>query len=892
MHFPLSTYRIQLGKNYTFIDMRKSIDYLYDLGITDIHASPILQAMPGSWLCYDMINFSKINPEIGRLDEFKRMSRDLRKLGIGWIQDLVPDQMAYNSFNPYMEDIMLRGEQSKFSSFFDILWERKNDPHLGKICAPFLAGSFENAILSGDLSLTKKMKLKYRDMTFPLTQQSLQEVMDEAEIKDDDSTTEDERKVLQIRAVNEDKGLLARLVSDQRYNLEHMFNVRREIDYRRPSSDRAGISLKVEKEWVYEASHEFILGLVKEGLVDGLNLVHMDGLMDPGGYLMRLEESVHCYRVVDKALSGEDEIPYIWDCNGTSGYDFLGAIGQLYTMKESEDSFTRGYSRFTGDRESYGKLVSRAKREILEKEFKGDLVNVIESVISAMKELDRSYTPDKEDVRTFVTELVVSLSFPRTYVLWGMVPYREELSRLVDIVEELSRRNSGISSFCDNYVRLLKSEKLLDKLTGPVQQLSSAVMAMAREEKVFFRYNRLISLNELGNSPDLFGMSLKKFHSFIKSRSSRWKHSLNSTSTQETRLGEDARSRLSVLSEIPDSWFDHVKEWHRLNADYKTLINEEEAPDSNDEYYIYQVMVAAITFDKGFSTELKVRVYDHVIDSFRNSGAHTSWTRQNLEYEGAVYQFIDGIMNIYASRTFVDSFQEFQAEVAACGALNSLSQLAIKMTVPGVPDIYHGSELWNFSLMKPDSLRLPDMPLLREKYENLQASRKSAFGMQNMVRTYRSGLIKMHFTNMLLQLRQNHMDLLLEGQYIPLEVMGNQEKRIIAFARKRGNRVIITVAPRFFYKLVEKGKTSFRENILDDTQIVLNWKFGTVEDALADRSIDLNGKRIISVGELLSELPVAVLVGEIEEIKEEEPAHDIVLNEAAERYSSKHSGSR
>lgn len=892
MHFPISTYRVQLGKGLTFTEMRKSLDYLYDLGVTDIHASPILQAMPGSWLCKDTINFSKINPEIGRLDEFKRLSRDLHKLGFGWIQDLVPDHMAYSSLNPFIEDIMLRAEKSKFSSYFDILWERKNDPHLGKICAPFLEGNLENAIISGEISLTKKMKLKYRDIVFPVNQKSVQEVMDAAEIDDDDSTTEEERKVLQIREVNEDKWLLSRLLSDQKYNLEPTYNVRKEIDYRRPSSDRALISLNIDKEWVYEASHEFILQLVKDGMVDGLSLLHMDGLLDPGGYLMRLEESVHCYRVVDKALSGEEELPYIWDCNGTAGYDFLGAMSQLFTMKDSEDTFTRSYARFTGYRESYGKLISRVKREVLDKEFKGDLGNVVDTVSSAMQELDRSFSPDKEDVRAFVIELIVSMSFPRTYVLWGPVPYREELSRLVEMVRELSLRNSEISSFCDNYVRLLKSEKLLERLIGPVQQLSSSVMAKAREEIVLFRYNRLISLNELGSSPEVFGMPLKKFHSFIRERSSRWKHSLNSTSTQETLLGEDARARLSVLSEIPDQWFDHVKEWSLLNADYKTKINRESAPDLNDEYYIYQVMMAGITFDKGFSTEFKIRIYDHVISALRNSGLRTSWRRPDMAYEDAVYQFIDGIMNIYASRTFVDSFQKFHAEVAACGALNSLSQLAIKMTVPGVPEIYQGSELWNFSLMEPDNLRPLELQAMKEKYENLLAARKSSYGSQNLLRTYKSGLIKMHITNMLLQLRQDHIETLLEGQYIPLEVMGNQEKRIIAFARKAGNRIIITVAPRFYYKMVEKGKTSFREDVWDNTQVVLNWKLGTVVDALSNRSVNLRGKRIIPVSELLSDLPVAVLVGELEERKEEEQAHDIVLNEAAERYSPKFNGGK
>ncbi len=863
MRHPLSTYRVQLNSEFSFKDLERTVDYLDWLGVSFIYASPITQAVPGSRHGYDATDFSKINPEIGTLRELKYLSSKLKERGMGWLQDFAPNHMAYSHLNRFVRDIMEKGEKSKYSSYFDIQWVRKGDPHPGKICAPFLGKEYVEALEAGELSVDKKFFLKYFDKAFPLSPESVLKIREELKYTGEDYISSDEDLLRQIRIINSDRKLLDRLIKEQNYSLEYWKNARKEINYRRFFTINDLISLKAEKEWVYQETHRLIIDLISDGTIDGLRIDHIDGLMDPGGYLIRLEESGKFYRVVEKILMQGEEIPHVWDCNGTTGYDFLGELNSLFTLRDSEEEFRRNYVRISGNRDPYQSQLASLKRTIIQEDFSGNLENIVQIVKKTMESNDSSYAPDERDIRQFITTLATSLAMYRTYVLWGPVPNSDELSRLEGAVSEIGSRHPDLVEFCKHYSSQLKGEKNLEGLAGVVQQLTGPVMAKALEDTLFFRFVRLISLNEVGSSPDRFGSSVEAFHTFIKERGVKWKSTMNCTSTHDTKLGEDARARISVLSEMPEKWFGIFRDWSLGNSVYKRKTGKSEAPDRNDEYLIYQVMLASMRFEDKFSKDFTHRVSKHVMKAIREAGVHTSWAEPDHSYEEAVASFIEGITDIYSSKEFTTAFENFWNEISALGALTSLSQLAIKMTVPGVPDIYQGSELWNLSLADPDNRSPLDPDLLMKKMDELERMRESRYYADNLVRTYRNGLIKLHFTERLLNLRRQHFNLFMNGEYVPLEFIGGQKARVVAFARKTGDEISITIAPRFFSKLTQKGKTAFKESVWADTDVMLKWNLDKVENALTGEEISLKGKTAIGISKLLGSMPASVLVGKI-----------------------------
>lgn len=864
MHYPLTTYRVQLSKDFRFSDLADIKDYLYKLGVTDIYASPIMTSVPGSTHGYDTIDFNEINPEIGTQRELEDVSDQFHELGIGWIQDFVPNHMAYSSLNPYIKDVMIKGEASKYYEFFDIVWNRREDPHPGRICAPFLGVEYSTALHGDHILFTESMELKYFDKTFPLSPESVKEIKELTKNSIDPFVSTAEMLDSLVQTVNGDKNILDKLIQSQYYNLEYWKNARKEINYRRFFVINDLISMSMEREWVFEETHKLILSLVEKGIIDGMRLDHVDGLLNPGGYLMRLEERGQFYRVVEKILVGDEELPMIWDCKGTTGYDFLGAVNQLFTMRESEGDFDMKYGRVGGTRSSFDQMLRATKKEVLERDFPGNMSLVVDSIYEAMTKADSTYTPSDEKIRKFITYFITSLDTYRMYIQWGAVPYKAELTALASFVREIGKVDPALSEFCEKYANLLDSEQYLNRLAGRLQQLSGPVMAKTLEDTLFFRFNRLISLNEVGTYPGTFGYSIQKFHSFMQERSSTWKQTMNSTSTHDTKMGEDGRARLSVLSEMPDKWFRSFWDWNRLNSSHKSRINGEEAPDLNEEYYIYQVMLAGLKFDDGFSEDFAFRVKRQITKAIREAEVHGSWAEGETRYEDAVTQFLDKILDQGTSQEFLEEFRKFWEEISRYGVLNSISQLAIKMTVPGIPDTYQGSELWNFSLTDPDNRSPIDSRYLLEKMNKLEEIGKSKKAIEDLLEDYKTGLIKLHITISLMQLRKKYRAFFLSAEYVPLEVKGDNERHLIAFARKSKDRVVITIAPRFFTSLCRGDGIEFKEGIWSDFEVVSNWNLKSLENVITGEKVEFRKRVAIPVESALGKLPAVVLVGEIQ----------------------------
>ena len=497
--------------------------------------------------------------------------------------------------------------------------------------------------------------------------------------------------------------------------------------------------------------------------------------------------------------------------------------------------------------------LREVKREKLHNEFSGDLENVI-------SEMNHAIDVPREDLKQFLSSLISRMDVYRTYISDSSGKCGE--SYLAKTVQDLVTEEPDLRTVGESILEELHGAKRLTALFGRFQQLSSPVMAKSLEDTMFFRYNRLISLNEVGCDPAVFGYSLPRFHEFMKSRGEAWKYSMNCTSTHDTKLGEDSRIRLSVLSEVPEEWFPVYKKWTALNARFKKEIDGKFAPDPNEEYYLYQVMLAGRYFDEDFNESFRNRISSHMIKALRESGTKTSWINGNSVYESQIELFVKKILDPEISGEFLSSFDEFLNVISKYGALKSLSQLAVKMTSPGVPDIYQGSETWNFSLTDPDNRRPVDYNELEKSLSEIERRKGDPDLASKLLSKYRDGLVKLYLTNILLIHRRNNRELFLEGSYTPLECGGDHEDNLIAFSREFRGKISITIAPRFFSGLVSSdGKIPGPES-WGDTYLKIGWRASRLVDIITGRQIELGNDNRIGAGNLLNKFPVCILYGE------------------------------
>lgn len=836
MRIPRSTYRLQINGDFPLEKVEEIIDYLHLLGISHIYASPILKSKHGSKHGYDMTDFSTLNPEVGDTGLLREISESLRSHGMGWIQDFAPNHMLYGPDNPYMLEVMKSGSKSPYSRFFDILWDRPEDPHPGKLCAPFLGEPLENAIENGNIELVtdKDAGIVYYDTRFPLSAESMA-ILSGIELKD--------RKVV-----------LKKVLDSQHYNLEYWKNSMEEINYRRFFSINELIGVREEDREVFGKVHEFILSLVEEGIIDGLRIDHIDGLLEPGNYLGNLKAETDAYTVVEKILEYPETLPEEWPCQGTTGYDFLNIVNSVFTMEDSEEKFSRLYSDITGVGWDYSSQLISTKREKLEGEFAGDLDNVAVEIAGSLGDLTES---DYEKVRELIKEIIVHLDVYRTYLGDENSKNNTNLQYMLSSLKE-SRKGLNAGRIADMIEGRIRSGTDLVKSFGRLQQLCSPIMAKSGEDTMFFRYNRLISLNEVGCNPSIFGLPLQEFHQFMADRSGRWRHSMNASSTHDTKMGEDARVRVSVLSQIPDRWFSTVQKWMKLNEPHRSLISEEAVPDRNEEYYIYQILMATIPYEQGVGEALRKRVSAHMVKAMREAGIHTSWTSVNEEYESGVTNFIQRIMDKDSAHEFVTSLFALHNSVSHHGALESLSQLILKMTCPGVPDFYQGSETWNLSLTDPDNRRDVDFRGLNEMMLRIVDPESGGSSPLSLLENYHSGEVKQFITRSTLKLREAESELFLEGGYRSLEATGVHSGSLIGFMRELEGSAIITLVPRFTTLLSEHGKTPMGNDVWKDTAISVPEFMGTMKNIFTGERIEVKGGRIL-IGDILKTFPYAVL---------------------------------
>ncbi|HTM39239.1 MAG TPA: malto-oligosyltrehalose synthase [Terriglobales bacterium] len=675
---------------------------------------------------------------------------------------------------------------------------------------------------------------------------------------------------------------LHELIKKQAFRLAYWRVAADDINYRRFFDVNDLAALRQEDERVFEQTHECILRLLDAGKIDGLRIDHPDGLFDPQQYFARLQQagngSKHHYIVAEKILTHDEQIPGNWPIDGTTGYNFLNLVNGLFVEPASEKKMNWIYRRFIGENVSFEELAYQSKKLVIDGSLNSEL-NLLANDLSRIA-LSERHTCDftLKSLRDALTEIVALFPVYRTYSNQQDLSHSDR-AYINQALNSAIVKNSAAEPSVYEFIReLLLRERLegrpkyyqraVVRFAMRFQQYTSALMAKGLEDTSFYRYNCLVSLNEVGGNPLRFGVVPEEFHRQMAKRRENWPHEMSATSTHDTKRSEDVRARIDVLSEMPLAWHRHVRRWRQLNRDLKTSLGVWDAPDANDEYLLYQTLVGAWPFETADLPDATFigRISEYMRKAMREAKSHTNWANPNEAYEKGVIAFIEGVLR---SGAFFESFISFQRDAAYFGMLNSLSETLIKLTAPGVPDIYQGAEVWDFSLVDPDNRRPVDY---KQRFARLQEIKKSAAGDEgsqrqlcSMTQNMQDGRIKLHTIAATLRLRREQPELFRDGEYLPLSVSGDKSKHLVAFARRLGKQRLIVGVPRLSAELLEyKRHLPCGIDIWQQTRVELpDGAPGKFQNAFTGERVDVvdrSPRLSLSASDLLSKFPVALLM--------------------------------
>lgn len=792
---PISTYRIQFNKEFTFADFRKVIPYLQELGVQTIYASPIFEASPGSMHGYDTVNPLRINPEIGTEAELLDISNELRSLGMSWVQDIVPNHMAYHQNSPWLMDVLEKGEDSQYYGFFDLNWSGKG---FEPIMAPFLGDDLDKVIENGELQVVKvtnKFQLNYSGNLWPLNDKAQQDLKSE-----------------NLDAVNKDTARLLELANQQTYRLCNWMETDRKINYRRFFTVNSLICLNIQNPKVFDAYHEYIFDLLKRGIFQGLRVDHIDGLFDPNIYLDLLRKATgpDTYIVIEKILEQGEDLPIAWPVQGTTGYDFLATVNNLFTNKQAEAPFSDFYKDLSESSDSIETQIWTKKRAILQDHMGGELNNLLE-LFHNLKLADGREVVAPELLKSAIAELLIHCPVYRYY--GGIFPLTEpEQTELAAVLDLIGRNDLKPSVALLRQVWFEEPKKCNKDYNKKAtlfykrcMQFSGPLMAKGVEDTLMYTYNRFIGKNEVGDSPEGFGLGIAQFHESMQNRMKHWPMAMSGTSTHDTKRGEDVRARLNVLTDLPDKWLELVRQWNADAAD---------KPDLNDIYFIYQTLIGSHPMPGIKEPEYQERIDAYLQKALREAKRHTGWAAPETDYEQAAQAYSADFLN--PENKSKESFAKFFSKVADYGILNSLSQAVIKFTAPGIPDVYQGTELWDLSLVDPDNRR----PVDYEKRALWLKELKEKADIKDLWASRYEGKIKLWLQHLLLQDRKQHGEEYKSALYLPLEVKGKYADNILAYARKGVASSTVVVVPLNIASICEAEQVDI---------FSINWKNTRIE---------------------------------------------------------------
>lgn len=889
MRTPLSTYRLQLHAGFTFQQATAIADYLCELGVSHVYSSPYLQAGKGSMHGYDVVDHHRVNAELGGPEAHEEFSINLGQLGLGQVLDIVPNHMSVDPQNRMWWDVLENGPSSRFATFFDIDWNATEEKLRDKVLMPVLGDQYGRVLESGDIKIARdgvRFTVKYLEQEFPVAPRTLSTLLGRAaelapsdtlnflavsfaRLPSPDSTERSvqlarhrdkqvllgllERLCAEEEAVcrsidealdelNSNIDALDELLSAQNFRLAFWRTSDQELGYRRFFDVNSLIGLRMEREYVFEETHELILYWLDKGVLDGVRIDHPDGLRDPKQYLERLRSKApHAWIVAEKILEPGEWMRTDWPVQGTSGYDFLNLCNGLLVDREGLAKIDSIYREFTGETASYHDVTFEQKSRV-EKEALASDVNRLANIFVAICENNRDsrdYT--RAQIRRAIRNVAACFETYRSYVVW--TPDRQEITdddrnAINAAVDEAIRRkpdiDAGLFEFMRNILLLNVTGKLEGEFVARFQQFTSPVMAKGVEDTAFYRYNRLTSLNEVGGDPGANGNSIAQFHDYNAHMQSTFPTTMLTLSTHDTKRADDVRARLAVLAEIPARWATTLKQWSRINLKYRTG----KLPDPNTEYFLYQTLIGAwpITAE---------RTRQYMQKAMREAKCMTSWVDPNAQYEDALNNFIDRIL---ADHGFVDELQAFVDRIKRDGQVNSLAQTLWKSTAPGVPDLYQGGELWDHSLVDPDNRRPVDYQARAALLKHLRSlSREDAA--QYASTHFDEGAPKLWVIHQALTLRaERPASFDHSATYQPLIATGAKADHVVAFCRTGD---VVTVTPRLPHRLDGNWGTT-----------TLPLPEGTWTDRMTGRTH--MGGSAVRLSALLEAFPVALLVRDSE----------------------------
>ena len=844
---PIATYRLQFREGTTFDTAAATAPYLARLGISHLYASPVCTAIAGSTHGYDVCDHQALDPALGGADGFDRLSQALRAEGLGLILDIVPNHMAASPENPWWRDVLEWGEASRYADHFDIDWSAAS------VSLPILGAPYGEALAAGEFQLAwradwGRLALSYHDHAFPLDPRTLGPLLERLgppvagaaaafaaagpcgdgavwqPVAGWAATGEAAARLADAAA---DTELIHALHEAQSYRLMHWRAGRDSLTYRRFFEITGLVGVRVELAHVFDDVHRLPLRLIAEGRLDGLRVDHVDGLADPKGYLERLRAAVAATGrevpiYVEKILEPPEQLRADWPVAGTTGYEFIAALAGLLTSEAAGGALDEAYAGFLGETPDYAAEIARAKSLILSNNLAGELDTLIAQAqaIAAEDLTARDFGADT--LRQSIAALMSALHVYRTYVD-ADGPSDEDRALLADAEAEANAKilpeEPAAVAFI---VRLLcldvPEEQRPAALAFAVrfQQTSGPLMAKALEDTLFYRYNRLIALNEVGGDPSRPPGGVAAFHAAMAERLATQPLGLTATATHDTKRGEDARARLTAISEAPAIWSAAVAHWAQLLGPLRREIDSGPAPGPALEWALYQALLGVwpldLAADDGAGLEaLAARFLPFVEKAMREAKLRTSWTAPDEAYEAAVLGFaaclFDGDREAFR-RVFLATAEPF----FVAGALNGLAQTLLKVAVPGVPDIYQGTERWDFALVDPDNRRPVDFAALDAAATALAADAPGAVAptanagsaaapptretTAALLAEWRDGRLKQFVLMQALALRRDRGSLFEAGDYVPLEADGTAAGHVVAFLRRRAEDAVLAVAPR------------------------------------------------------------------------------------------------
>jgi len=875
-----ATYRIQFQPEFTFFDAAHILGYLADLCVSHVYTSPYLQAAKGSTHGYDVVNYAKVNRELGGADGHERFLEALKKSGMGQVIDIVPNHMAITgSENVWWWDVLENGQSSQYASFFDVDWDPAECRFGNKILLPILGDHFGRVLENGEISLERDQGgffIRYHENLFPVCPRSLAPLiaragedissrellfladalasLPQASASDRESIRRRHRdkEVIQvflerllndhpetarrldalIAELNESPDSMEALLEDQNYRLAYWRAANQDLGYRRFFDINSLVGLRIEDEEVFEESHRLILEWLREGIIRGMRIDHPDGLRDPSAYLGRLRrEGPESWILVEKILQPDERLRPDWPVDGATGYEFTNLLTHLLTDSKSREALTGFYAEFTGETREYGEVLEEKRLLVIDSLFGSDL-NRLTTLMLAVCERHRRYRDyTRQDIFQALREILAVFPVYRTYINADTGWISDHDRRIVTAVIERSKKNAEVDPVLLDFL----GDILLLKITGEIeselvmrfQQLTPPVMAKGAEDTAFYTYNRFIAFNEVGGDPSMFGIDAETFHLRMKEQLKTHPLTMLSTSTHDTKRSEDVRARLAVISEIPQRWCESVRRWSARAERYR----QNGLPDRNTEYFFYQTLVGAWPLEED-------RLLSTMEKASREAKTHTSWTEPDSRYEKALQSFVS---SVYSDPVLMDDLGSFVKVVECAGRINSLSQTLLKLTAPGVPDIYQGCELWDLSLVDPDNRRPVDYALRRELLEKVRTMNE-----QEVLLDMDSGSPKLWLTHRALGLRRMMPEAFGEkASYEPMEMYGPKSEFAFGFVR---NDSVAVVVPR----LVLQRGGSWGDTEAGELE-------GTWKNVFSERKH--RGPRI-RLGEVLERFPVVLMIKE------------------------------